>query len=289
MPADQPGRRRRSRPRVAPEPAGERVPAQRRGRAIALLAVLLAQPVEHGEHVVEADRVGPRQRATGVVESEHHAGVDVRGAADALAEAKAASLMSWQTIRPSTRPARRRPTRSSAERREEALGALRRDRRGGSMRVSSTRPSRRPVGARGSRRARPPGSSAPSDPPRTAPARAALSWAARAPRAGAGPSSVASGRASRRGHFVLLGGAPERRARPLASCGERPRPNRPRPRRAAPRATTMSPATTIRPSPPPGAGARARDPRAGRARGASLTGVVVIAAAGLATVAPPPT
>ena len=57
--------------------------------------------------MLEADRVGPRQRAARVVEPERQAGVDVGGAADALADARTPhSLTSWQTIRPSTRPGR---------------------------------------------------------------------------------------------------------------------------------------------------------------------------------------
>src|SRR4051794_5213881 len=71
---------------MAAELPGEDHPAQQRRRPVALLAQLIAQPVEHGEDVVEADRIGPGERPARVVEAVDHPGVDVLGAADALGE-----------------------------------------------------------------------------------------------------------------------------------------------------------------------------------------------------------
>src|SRR3954471_24908077 len=52
-------------------------PAQERRRAVALLAVLVGQPVEHRDDEVEPHRVRPLQRPPRVVEPEDHPRVDV--------------------------------------------------------------------------------------------------------------------------------------------------------------------------------------------------------------------
>src|SRR4249919_3255506 len=61
-------------------------PAQVRAGAVARVVLLLVDGVEHGEHVVEADRVGPVQGPVRMVEAEEHARVDVLGGAHALAQ-----------------------------------------------------------------------------------------------------------------------------------------------------------------------------------------------------------
>src|SRR3984957_14021197 len=71
---------------LAAETAAEPERAERRGRSVALLAPLLVQRVENHQNVVEADLVRPREWAARVVEAVDHAGVDVGGRADALAE-----------------------------------------------------------------------------------------------------------------------------------------------------------------------------------------------------------
>src|SRR5205807_1059975 len=49
-------------------------------------AAFVSQRVEDGEDVVEADRVRPAEDSTGVVHPVDKSRVDIRGAADALAE-----------------------------------------------------------------------------------------------------------------------------------------------------------------------------------------------------------
>src|SRR3954452_12537036 len=61
-------------------------PPQLRRRAVALLAELLAQRVEDGQHVLEPDRPRPGERPARVVHPEDHAVVDVGLAAHALAQ-----------------------------------------------------------------------------------------------------------------------------------------------------------------------------------------------------------
>ena len=88
------------RPRRPTEP--ER--AERRGRAVALLAPLLVQRVEHAQHVVEPDLVGPREGPARVVERRGSCRCRCRRPADAFAERERRLVDTWQTIRPSTRP-----------------------------------------------------------------------------------------------------------------------------------------------------------------------------------------
>src|SRR5438445_8949118 len=70
----------------APGAAGAHHALDHRGRAVALLSVLVAERLEHRQDVVEADRVGPRERSAGMVQAEHHPGVDVVKVAHAFAE-----------------------------------------------------------------------------------------------------------------------------------------------------------------------------------------------------------
>ena len=70
----------------ASEPSRQRQAAQHRRGAVALLAVLEVERVEHAEHVVESDHVGPGEDPARVVEPVDHARIDVLAAADALAE-----------------------------------------------------------------------------------------------------------------------------------------------------------------------------------------------------------
>ena len=90
---------------LATQPAGHRQRAQQRRRPVALLAALLVQAVEHGQDVVEADLVGPARGSRG--------GNSGRGPSRRRRprrcprprpRANAASLITWQTIRPSTSP-----------------------------------------------------------------------------------------------------------------------------------------------------------------------------------------
>src|SRR4051812_2830758 len=67
----------------------DRHPAQHRRGAVALLAELHAQRVEHGQDVRRADRLEPRERPARVVEAEHHAVVDVLRRADVLGHREA--------------------------------------------------------------------------------------------------------------------------------------------------------------------------------------------------------
>src|SRR3954469_25455612 len=60
--------------------------AQQRRRAVALFAVALPQPIHRRQHVVEAELTPELDRALRPVEAELHAGIDVFGRADALAE-----------------------------------------------------------------------------------------------------------------------------------------------------------------------------------------------------------
>src|SRR5512132_3287297 len=106
-------------------------PAQQRRRAIALLAELDAQPVEHGEDVLGADRLAPLEGAARMVEAEHHPDVDVVPRADALADGEARLVdelghdapehEAWCVVHPDG---------AQAERREELLDALGGRRRG---------------------------------------------------------------------------------------------------------------------------------------------------------------
>src|ERR1700683_4504413 len=64
---------------LAAEPACQPELTERGRCAVALLASLFVQRVEHDQHVIEPDLVRPRQRAAGVVEAVDHAGVDVGG------------------------------------------------------------------------------------------------------------------------------------------------------------------------------------------------------------------
>ena len=73
-------------PGLAPEPPGPRQPPQQRRGAVALLPPLVEQRVEHAEHVIEPDLIGPAKRTARVVQPEHHASVDVLGAADPFSE-----------------------------------------------------------------------------------------------------------------------------------------------------------------------------------------------------------
>src|SRR5262249_29305443 len=69
-----------------PEASGLDEPAEHRSRSVALLAVLIAQGLEHPQHMVHSDRVGPGKWAAGVTEPEEHPGVDVARFADAFAQ-----------------------------------------------------------------------------------------------------------------------------------------------------------------------------------------------------------
>ncbi len=89
----------------ATQPPGAHQPPQRRRRPVALLAVLLAERFEHRQNVVQADRIGPLEagRADG------SARAPCRGRCRARCRrlrrsANADSLITWHTIRPSTRP-----------------------------------------------------------------------------------------------------------------------------------------------------------------------------------------
>src|SRR5579871_6208971 len=75
-----------ARARGAAGAPGRDHPPQRRRRPVALLAVLAAERLEHGEHVVEADRIGPLQRPARMAQPELHPRVDVGRPADAFAE-----------------------------------------------------------------------------------------------------------------------------------------------------------------------------------------------------------
>ena len=81
--------------------------------------------LEHGEHVIEADLVGPAEEPARVVEAVDHAGVDVRRAADALAE-RERGLVDHLADDPAEDEPRRvvDPDGVLAERREEPLGRV---------------------------------------------------------------------------------------------------------------------------------------------------------------------
>src|SRR4051794_30273445 len=100
---------------------------ERRGRPIALLAVVAPEAVEHGEDARGADRVAPLERPARVVESKRHARVDVLGRADALAE-REARLVHELADDAAQHEARRAadPLDVAPERGEEALGGGRR-------------------------------------------------------------------------------------------------------------------------------------------------------------------
>src|SRR3954466_12417916 len=66
-----------------------RQPSQQRRRAVALLAQLEAQPVEHCQDVLGADRLAPGERPARMVEPQDHAVVDVLARAHALADGEA--------------------------------------------------------------------------------------------------------------------------------------------------------------------------------------------------------
>ena len=101
--------------------------AQQRGRgAVALLAVLVAEGGQHAEHRRGADRVAPLERAARVVEAEHHAGVDVLGGADAVAEREARLVDELAHDPAEHEPGRvADPLDVAAERGEERLGGAR--------------------------------------------------------------------------------------------------------------------------------------------------------------------
>ncbi len=158
--------------------------AQRRRRAVALLAVLVAQRLEHREHVVEADRIGPLERPARVAQAEHHAEVDVARLADAFAERERRLVDHLADDPPEHQPGRvADPRHVLAERREEALRALRRQRRGG---LGARQLDERTVGpaaaARGSRpRCRPGRACSAIRARRAAGARRLSPWRARLP------------------------------------------------------------------------------------------------------------
>ena len=105
--------------------------AQQRRGAVALLAALGPEPVDRGEHVVEADRLAPRHRPARVVEAERQAGVHVVGRAHALAD-RERRLVHELADDPAEHQARGvgHPLGVQAERVEEALGRLGGGRRG---------------------------------------------------------------------------------------------------------------------------------------------------------------
>src|SRR5665809_163481 len=57
-----------------------------RGGPVALLAALRPEAVEHGEHVVEPDRLRPLERPSRIVEAEPHRGVEILGGAGSALE-----------------------------------------------------------------------------------------------------------------------------------------------------------------------------------------------------------
>ena len=249
--------RRRRRPR-APCAAA----AARRGSAPR--AYSSRRRVEHVEHVVEADRVAPLERAARVVEAEDHAR---RRCPPALPtpspSANAASLTSWQTIRPSTSPGaspthsvclperRRRSARRRAAAAVEVAGAARQ------LDEPSRLERRQRVEAdRGAAAGR----ARPASPPRTADA--------------CGPPCSGGSSSAR--------AAVEDQVRDLAVglLGRRARPSPPPRRARAARAASASVAGDRRRgrSPPPGGGGSGSAARCGP------VGVVVAAAAGLAAV-----
>ena len=69
---------------LAPEPTGQHQAPQLRRGPVALLPSLDDEPVEHLEHVIEPNSVGPRERTAWMVEAENHAGIDVGRRPDAL-------------------------------------------------------------------------------------------------------------------------------------------------------------------------------------------------------------
>ena len=101
----------------APAPAGSAPRGARRSSA-----------QQHRQHVVEADRVGPAERTARVVEAVDHPGVDVGGAADALAERERRLVdrpgrRSGRAPGPGRRRPRRRACRAVAKNRSAASAA----------------------------------------------------------------------------------------------------------------------------------------------------------------------
>src|SRR5450755_3267547 len=73
---------------LASEPARPHQSAEHRGSAIARFAALLRERVQYQKHLVKADLVRPGEDATGVVQSQRHARVDVLSASQPFAESE---------------------------------------------------------------------------------------------------------------------------------------------------------------------------------------------------------
>ena len=221
--------------------------AQQRRRAVALLAPLVPEAVDHGEHVVEADRLAPGHRSARVVEAEREPGVHVVGGADALAD-REGRLVHELADDPAEHEARARrpPTRrASPSAREERLGRLGGD---ASACVGSRVSSTRRTCSSGGRRWKPtaPGSPARGEASGRRRARAAARRPGSSGSAGAAPGVDHQLGAVPPSRSVEAGGA--RRARAgRAPAGRRRRSTRPCPRRRRARAARDRPAGTARP------------------------------------------
>src|SRR4029450_13245073 len=99
--------------------------AQKGRRAVTLLVQLAVEPVQGGEHLIEADRVAPLERPARMVEAGAEGGVDVGGGADALRDREASLVDELAGDPPEHQPGSvADPLDVLAERSEERLGGL---------------------------------------------------------------------------------------------------------------------------------------------------------------------